>query len=126
MSYDHRTEGFEAYEAFVNALKVAGVPYTEEQKTESYVRGADLEHACFCGYDYDPEKPYETCPCDQGTCGHVQRLRVARFTTVSGKPMVVEEYLTVDDQDCDGTSIVGIAVYAEGERPELEAQVFGA
>lgn len=124
MSYDHRTEGFESYEAFTNALKVAGIQFTEELQEEAHVRGADLEHACWCGYD--PEKPDETCPCDQGTCGHVQRLRLARFTTVGGKPMVVEEYLAVEDHDCDGTDVITITVYPEGEQPNLKTQVLEA
>ena len=43
--------------------------------------------------------------------------------TVGGEPMVLEEYLAVHDHDCDGVNVVDIAVYIEGERPNLKTQV---
>ncbi|HVX24425.1 MAG TPA: hypothetical protein VG992_03745 [Candidatus Saccharimonadales bacterium] len=33
--------------------------------------------------------------------------------------MVAERYLSRDDGDCDGTTIYDLAVYEEGQRPEL-------
>lgn len=64
----------------------------------------------------------QTCACCTQTCGHRQGLRVGRFTIPDGRKMVVEEYLAVDDRDCDGTSVIAIEVYPEGERPDLESQ----
>jgi hypothetical protein len=37
--------------------------------------------------------------------------------------MICEEYLAVDDQDCDGASAVAIVVYEQGHRPELKTTV---
>lgn len=65
----------------------------------------------------------ETCPCCTGTCGHRQSLRICRFTTPDGQNMVAEEYLAVEDHDCDGQSRVAIEVYPEGKRPDLESRV---
>lgn len=45
------------------------------------------------------------------------------FTAANGRRMVAEEYLSVDDGDCDGTSRYDFVVYREGQRPELEREV---
>lgn len=127
MSWDHGTYGWEAYENFVFALKVAGTPVVEERKEEAYVRGSDLNcGGCngYCNWDILAEKfDGELCACCRGTCDHKQNLRIGRFASLNGQRMVVEEYLAVDDRDCDGGSIVAISVYEEGLRPNLVAQV---
>lgn len=38
--------------------------------------------------------------------------------------MVIEEYLSIDDGDCDGSSRVSVEVYREGERPYLYRMVY--
>lgn len=119
MSWEHGTYGFERYENFCSGLAVAGVPYAEEEKQEEYVRGWDGECVCYCGYI--PGEPVG-CPCCEGTCGHKQKLRIARFTAADGKRMVVEEYRAIEDLDCDGADIITIATYPEGERPELATE----
>ncbi len=99
MSWNHGTYGWEKYESFVQALDVLGIAYTEEFKDEEYSRGSDL-------YGDGPQK-----------------LRIARFTDTSERNMVCEEYLSVQDCDCDGSSQVAIAVYEQGQQPELMTEV---
>ena len=99
MSWNHGTYGWEKYESFLQGLSVAGIAYTEGLKDETHSRGSDL---------YGD--------------GH-QHLRIARFTDAAGKQMVCEEYLAIDDQDCDGSSQVDISVYEQGQRPELRTEV---
>lgn len=126
MSWEHGTFGWEAYEAFVTGLRSADISYAEEKKPEAYVRGQDLNCGGCHGYcDYDLETEVHSgnlCPCCKGTCGHRQNLRIARWTTPNGRKMVVEEYLAVEDHDCDGESSVDIAVYEKGQRPDLESR----
>jgi hypothetical protein len=45
------------------------------------------------------------------------------FTTPDGRQMVAEEYLSVDDGDCDGTSEYSCVVYELGQRPMLYTRV---
>lgn len=75
---------------------------------------------------YQAQGYQEGCPCCTGLCDHRQALRIARFTNSAGKRIVVEEYLAVKDLDCDGASQVAIAVYEEGNRPDLATQVLEA
>lgn len=120
MSYKHQTVGFEKYEYFVAALKAAGIPVVEEDKDETLIRW-ESQHECYCGYN--PLAEMEHCPCCDETCEHIQHLRLVRFTTTDGKSMVVEEWFKVNDTDCDGVSLVELAVYADGQRPELRTEV---
>lgn len=121
MSWEHGTFGWEGYENFTRCLEAAGIKCAEELKAEVFVRGSDSNCQCYCGYD--PENPDESCPCCRGTCDHCQHLRLARFTTTEGIPMVVEEYLAVRDYDCDGSDLINIVIYREGERLLPETRV---
>lgn len=98
-------------------LRSHGVEYSEEELRKDLEKDETLA-SVFLRWGYR-----ETCPCCTGTCGHRQGLRICRFTTPDGQKMVAEEYLAVDDQDCDGTSVVSIEVYPEGKRPDLESRV---
>ena len=98
MSYNHRTEGNEQFDAFVRALQLQGIkPEVEE-----------LEKVVDIGGPF-------------GDDGH---LRKATFRLYGHKTaMVLEEYISVEDHDCDGISRIAIEVYLEGERPDLESRV---
>ncbi len=98
MSYDHRTEGNEQFDAFVRALELLGVkPEVEE-----------LEKVVDIGGPYGPGG----------------NLRKATFRRPRRKLVeVVEEYISVEDRGCDGVSRIAIEVYPEGERPDLESRV---
>lgn len=98
MSWSHQTVGWDKFEAFVLALRKAGIVVLEEEKAEVLTRGFDL----------DDRKAH---------------LRIAYFKTKRGKRMVVEEWLQVEDRDCDGTSVVDIAIYAYGRRPSLVTEI---
>lgn len=103
MSWDHGTYGWEQYEEILSALRQREIAYVEELKDAEYSRGADL----------DEER---------------QRLRIARFVNHDsesvGEAMVVEEYLAVEDNDCDGRNLVGIVIYKEfGQKPNLTTLV---
>lgn len=93
MSYNHTTVGSEAFDAFMKALEVLNV--TVEVPAPSRTPDGTL-------------------------------LRKALFTTYTRRrtprDMVVEEYLSVDDRDCDGISRVAIEVYPRDNRPDLEAR----
>ena len=95
MSWNHTTVGFEKFDGFMQALQVSGVtPKIEE-----------LERAV-----------------DAGTFADLRHLRKATFRRKGRKrQMVVEEYLAINDCDCDGISAVDIEVYQKGHRPNLEA-----
>lgn len=101
MSYDHRTEGNEQFDAFLRALQLVGIrPRVEE-----------LEKPVDIGGQFGPG-------------GH---LRKATFRIPDRRKglelMAVEEYLSVDNPDCDGISRIAIEVYPEGKRPDLESRV---
>ena len=100
MSWDHGTYGWEQYESILSALRQRGIAYEEGPESASYSRGADVD-------------------------GESQKLRAARFTNTDGKSMIVEEYLAVEDNDCDGRDLVGIMVYEEGQKPNLTTLVLG-
>lgn len=97
MSYNHRTVGNEQFDAFLRALRLYGVkPKVEELETAVDIGG-----------------PF-------GPGGH---LRKATFQLPGRKTvMVVEEYLSVNNQDCDGISQIAIEVYPKGKRPNLESR----
>ncbi len=98
MSYNHRTKGNEQFDAFVRALQLQGTrPEVEE-----------LEKVVDIGGPY-------------GNGGHLRKATFRLPGCDSG--MVVEEYLSVEDQDCDGISRIAIEVYREEERPDLESRV---
>ena len=95
MSYTHTAGGWESYEAVTKTLKSLGITYQEKLRDKVLSRG----HA--------------------GS----QNLRVATFTAPNGKVMVAEEYLAVDDGDCDGQSRVDVSVFEQGNRPQLATHV---
>ncbi len=99
MSWDHGTFGWESYEAVTNALTAMGLSFEETLQDMSRSRGHDRS-------------------------AEPQRLRVATFTGPNGKVMVAEEYLAVDDGDCDGQSRVDVSVYEQGNRPQLFTKVY--
>lgn len=101
MSWDHGTFGWDRYDDILSALWQRKISHVEELKDESYSRGADL----------DEER---------------QNLRIARFMNTDGKSMVMEEYLAVEDNDCDGRSLVGVVIYEEGHKPDLTTLVLVA
>ncbi len=98
-------------------LTLAPAPVSTEEELRSYLKFDEGLVNDFIKMGFG-----QTCPCCTQTCGHRQRLRVGRFTVPDGRKMAVEEYLAVDDRDCDGTSVIAIEVYPEGERPDLESQ----
>ncbi len=100
MSWDHGTYGWERYDGILSALRQRSIPYVEELKDEEYSRGADL----------DEERQY---------------LRIARFTNTDKKSMIVEEYLAVEDNDCDGRNLVDVVIYEEGCKPNFTTLVLG-
>lgn len=101
MSWDHGTYGFETFEELVKALPALGATsIVEHLSEESYVRGSDA---------YSDS---------------TQALRTATFVTCQGLKQVIEEYLSVDDGDCDGSSRISVAIYPDGERPILYRLVY--
>jgi hypothetical protein len=97
MSYNHQTVGFEAFDTFIQALELLDV---ETKQWELPFKVYDV------GYEQE-----------------TKHLRAATFThPKSNRKMVVEEYLLIEDQDCDGTSRVAIEVYEDCHRPNLEAR----
>jgi hypothetical protein len=98
MGWDHGTYGWESYEAVVNGFKTLGISVEETFQELSRSRGRDNGR-------------------------HRVNLRMATFSAPDGKAMVVEEYLALDDGDCDGMSRVDAVVYEQGNRPELFTQV---
>lgn len=122
MSWNHRTVGFERMDSLLELLGLLEHPHTVELKNERYARGLDAD--C-CYYDQDGN-PDESCPFCRGKCDHPQRLRIVRFTAkIGGTPLpyVAEEWLRIDDKDCDGTSAVDVALYPEGMRPALVTEI---
>ncbi|MCX6744774.1 MAG: hypothetical protein NTX82_04585 [Candidatus Parcubacteria bacterium] len=105
MSYNHEYRGWEQYEQYCNGLRLQGISVQEDHPGE-------LEFQGRVAYERGPK--YHS---------HPQRLRMAHFTTKEGSRMVVEEWLAVDDQDCDGRSIIGLLVYPENLRPMMVTQV---
>ncbi len=101
MSWDHGTYGWEQYEDVLSALRQRDIPYVEELKATSYFHGADLDEVR-------------------------QNLRIARFVNTDKKSMVMEEYLAVEDCDCDGRNLIGIAIYEEGHKPDLTTLVLSS
>ena len=109
MSWNHGTYGFDRYEKFVQALDTIGIKYEETLKDEVFIRGADFG-----------------CCCVEEICEHKQHLRIAKFKNTEGLIMFAEEWLSVDDHDCDGASQIDLAVYEEGNRPELVTEILPA
>lgn len=97
MSYNHRTEGSEQLDAFLHALQLLGIKPEVKELEKTFDIG---------GYDDD------------------KHMRKATFRLPGRKSkMVVEEYLSMDDHDCDGISRIAIEVYPESKRPDLESRV---
>ena len=133
MSWDHVTVGFERFDAFVHAIKILGLPVLEVPKEglkqigQPSVITSELSHACHCDMvpsDFHYEG--EPCPHCSGECDCIHYLRLALFSTCTGQPMVVEEWLCQHDCDYEGLDIVDIAVYPEGARPSLVTEVIEA
>ena len=114
MSWEHGTFGWNQYEYFVGRLMERRIPFDRQLKEEAYIREREDEHFCQCAI------ADESCTHCEGTCDCFQQLRMAEFKDpVSGKVMVVEEFLQLKDRDCDGASMVNITVYEKGHRPNL-------
>lgn len=110
MSYDHRTVGFSEYDSFLYFSDATD--WLEEERGE-YIITDYCAHNCHCTHISDEE-----------VCPHMQRLRIAVFRDpISQEIMVAEEWLAVEDRDCDGTDVVKLAVYRLGHRPRLIKQV---
>lgn len=94
MSYDHTTCCFEAFDAAIRTLRFLSI----------YPKVEHLDKQVDVGF------------------GDKVALRKATFRIPwNGEVKVVEEYLAVQDCDCDGTDLVEVAVYDEGKRPDLES-----
>ena len=97
MSYNHTTVGFEAFDAFIKSLRLQGI----KPKVKETSKVVDL------GLEEDS-----------------RHLRTATFRRPGHKRvMVVEEYLAIQDNDCDGLSRVAIETYEDGKRPDLEKRL---
>jgi len=113
MGYDHRTVGFDEYDSF--RFFYEGQEWLEEEIGEPII--TDF-YRYWLARNRDPE--------NQGN-GYLQRLRIAIFRDESSNQlMVAEEWLAVEDRDCDGTDVVKLAVYRLGHRPRLIKQVLPA
>ncbi|MBI4434809.1 hypothetical protein HY635_03290 [Candidatus Uhrbacteria bacterium] len=115
MGYYHGTYGWCAYEQHVAGLAAAGIPYSEAQKDERYIRGPSSRCCCRCLDD-----ALDSCHWCTRTCGCFQRLRAAAWTDpATQRRMVCEEFLAVNNRGSRGASMVTIVVYEDGHRPEL-------
>lgn len=111
MSYDHRTVGFEEFDQ----LKLRSREWLEQEMGDYFIMDYGAHSAAMCSYC----DPYEDLLCE-----HSRRLRIAIFRDQgSDELMVAEEWLAVEDHDCDGTSVVKLAVYRLGHRPRLVKQI---
>lgn len=99
MSWDHRTIGFEAMDAVLEMLKLTSIQHVIILKDE-HVK---------TGYDYEMKPKV--------------RLRKVVISDQNHKVKIAEEYLAIDDRDCDGTSCVKTALYPKGRKPRLITQV---
>ena len=106
MGYDHVTVGWEHFDNYVEAVRQAPLRSGIEITTENNQETDDL-------MSLEMKRRV-----DPGDC-----LRQAKFTNWQGEPMIVEEVILVEDQDCDGVSLVGIIVYPEGKRPPVHKTV---
>jgi len=94
MSYNHTTIGFVAFDAAVNMLRTLSI----YPKVEFLDKEADM-----------------------GPYSERRNLRKAAFRIPwNGLSMVIEEYFASKSSDCDGVDYVDIAIYEEGERPDLD------
>jgi hypothetical protein len=101
MGWKNTTDGWDKYGTFVLTLRELGILYQEETKEEYYAPGAG-----------------------DRVNGPFQHLRLARFITPAGTSKVVEEYLKRKTTDCNGQSLIDIAIYEEGSRPALKTKVY--
>jgi hypothetical protein len=99
MGWDHGTYGWDAMDEKIRSLQRKGIPFTVEY-------GEAVLHR---GWDQD---------------GPPQKLRTVKYRNRKSVDMVFEEYLLVDDGDCDGRSVVRTIVYPAGKRPRLHTQVY--
>jgi hypothetical protein len=97
MSWDHETTGWDRFETALAELKA------EKGVSVGEVTSPVLDMLLFRGRDNVGEPMY---------------LRQCRYFR-GGVGFVLEEYLAVDDGDCDGESMVDIVQYEEGRRPTL-------
>lgn len=93
MGWDHRTVGDE-YNAVVTLFARLGIHYVELEK--EWRKGHPV---------WEDGQP----------------IRKAAFVhPLTGKHMLIEEYVATRDFDCDGVTRLGIEVYPVGQRPNLE------
>lgn len=117
MSYSHVTVGWDKIETMIDILKALGISLAITEHGDRLERGS-FQCYCYCGYSDDPKDREDCCDCGNNICNHRQRLRIVRFK-FEGQHFILEEYLAVDDDDCDGVSIVDVAIYKQGERPNI-------
>lgn len=99
MSWEHGTYGWEAIEQLVHVLGVLRLDCSVEERESGLFRGPDIAEV-------------------------KQNFRIIRFAShMPNKRWVVEEYLEIDDRDCDGKSKVRYEIYEEGHRPDLEGRL---
>lgn len=95
MGHNHSYTGFESFDEQLRLLDTLGVSYTTETLVEGVIPSS---------YEYD-----------------LRHFRRARFKSLTGKPLVMEEYVASRDKDCDGTSTIGVKVY-EASQLQLSQQ----
>ncbi len=106
MGYDHIYLGWHQFSQYCNGLKTLGI---EIKILNSTVRIPQGIHK-----DYEDDR--------KETPNTRKKLRKASYLTPEGTKMIVEEWLAVDWQDCDGISVIGLLVYQEGFRPNVAIQ----
>jgi len=114
MGYDHRTIGWDDFDSFKYFHE--GPDWLEEEHGEPIITDYCL-HNSTCVWD----DPFQE---KRRPCEHMQRLRIAVFKDDSSNQlMVAEEWLAIEDRDCDGIDVVKLAVYRLGHRPRLIKQI---
>jgi hypothetical protein len=98
MGWEHRTVGFDKFDTVLSLLEALEIPYQAESES-----GLVPVHAM-----------------DEMAEGRL--LRRVSFEGPRGT-MVAEEFEEVVDTDCDGTSVISVSIYQQGQRPELKARI---
>jgi hypothetical protein len=117
MSWNHYTTGWDVFDKQVETLKKlynARFPGAEDED--------DLDKA-LDWQEYTTPCKVKTLYYPSDLDGEPRNLRLVRFVEPdTGVRWTLEEWLAVDDRDCDGTSRVTTTLYQEGQRPVLETQ----